>query len=71
MSLFVWRTPGAPPARIALAGGLLGLAVTGMHYIGVAAMSFSGFLMFDRVYVAASVLVSIVLSVVALARAPI
>ncbi len=40
-----------------------------MHYVGVAAMTFSGFLIFDRDYVVASVVVSIVFSVVAMARA--
>ncbi len=69
LALFAWRAPGASPARIAGAGVLLGMAVTGMHYVGVAAMSFSGFLLFDHAYVAASVLISIIFSVVALARA--
>lgn len=69
LALFAWRAPGASPARIAGAGVLLGMAVTGMHYVGVAAMSFSGFLLFDHAYVAASVLISIIFSIIALARA--
>ncbi len=69
MALFAWKAPNAPVARIGLAGVLLGLAISGMHYVGVAAMTFSGFLIFDRGYVVASVVVSIVCSVVAMARA--
>ncbi|RYC28693.1 bifunctional diguanylate cyclase/phosphodiesterase, partial [Lichenibacterium minor] len=69
MALFAWKAPAARAARVALSGMLLGLAISGMHYVGVAAMTFSGFLMFDRNYVAASVVVSVVCSVVAMARA--
>ena len=56
-------------ASVSLGGLLLGLAMSGMHYVGVAAMSFSGFLLFDRGYVAASFVVSVGLSTIALGRA--
>ena len=56
-------------ARTTLGGLLLGSAVSGMHYIGIAAMSFSGMLFFDRGYVAASLAICAVFSAVALARA--
>ena len=69
MALFAWKAPVTRTGRVDLAGVLLGLAISGMHYVGVAAMTFSGFLIFDRDYVAASVLVSVVFSLVALARA--
>ncbi len=69
VALVVWRSPLAPPLRIALGGVLLGLSISGMHYIGVGAMSFSGFLIFDRIDVIASVSASIVFSIIALARA--
>ena len=67
--LLVWKSPLPRPASIVLGGVLLGVAVSGMHYVGVASMTFSGFLMFDRGYVAASVIVSVVFSIMALARA--
>ncbi len=41
----------APATLIAPSLVLLGLAISGVHYVGVAAMTLSGFLMFDRGYV--------------------
>ncbi|RYC29330.1 EAL domain-containing protein [Lichenibacterium minor] len=69
LALFAWKTPAVRSGRVALAGILLGLAISGMHYVGVAAMTFSGFLVFDHAYVVASVAISILFSVIALARA--
>ena len=68
-ALLAWKASAPRAGRVALGGFLLGLAVSGMHYLGVAAMSFSGFLLFDESAVLASVGVSIVFSIVALARA--
>ena len=68
-ALLAWTSPIARPARVALGGLLLGLTIAGMHYVGVAAMTFSGFLIFDARYVVASVMVSIAISVVAFERA--
>ncbi len=69
LALFAWKAPAVRFRHVILAGVLLGLAISGMHYVGVAAMTFSGFLVFDHTYVAASVAVSIAFSVIALARA--
>ena len=68
-ALLVCRVPFTRLDRVALAGILLGLSVAGMHYLGVAAMTNSGFLIFDSTYAAASVVVSVAVSVLALARA--
>ncbi|MGI4946066.1 MAG: MHYT domain-containing protein, partial [Janthinobacterium lividum] len=68
-ALMVWRLSLTRLDRVALAGILLGLSIAGMHYLGVAAMTNSGFLIFDATYVAASVVVSVAVSVLALARA--
>ncbi|RYC28688.1 bifunctional diguanylate cyclase/phosphodiesterase, partial [Lichenibacterium minor] len=62
MALFASKAPTTLAARVGVAGVLLGLAIAGMHYVGVAAMTFSGFLIFDHAYVVASVVVSIVFS---------
>ena len=69
LALFTWKGPDARSGRVVLSGVLLGLAISGMHYLGVKAMTFSGFLLFDHAYVVASVVVSVVFSIVALARA--
>ncbi|MGI4766071.1 MAG: EAL domain-containing protein, partial [Janthinobacterium lividum] len=68
-ALLVWNAPLPRVARVALGGLLLGLANSGMHYVGVAAMTFSGFVLLDHGYVAASVAVSIAFSTMAMARA--
>ena len=65
----VWQFPIAKALRASLAGCLLGLAVTGMHYIGVAAMTVSSLVAYDRTDVAASVVISIAFSILAFARA--
>ena len=68
-ALCLWRQPSTTPFGLVLAGTVLGLAITGMHYLGVGAMAASSILLFDPAYVSASVLVSIAFSVLALARA--
>ena len=68
-ALIAWKAPMPRPVSIAVGGTLLGLAISGMHYVGVAAMTFSGFVVFDPTYVVASVAASIVFSVIALQRA--
>ena len=68
-ALLTWQAPLPRPVRVALGGCLLGFGVTGMHYLGVAAIRVAGVVSFDAVFVAASVAVSIVFSIVALARA--
>ena len=68
-ALLVWQASITRLHRVMLGGILLGLSITGMHYLGVAAMTISGFLVFNGTYVVVSVVVSIVVSVLALARA--
>ncbi|MCJ2135546.1 EAL domain-containing protein [Methylobacterium sp. J-026] len=68
-ALCLWRRLSAAPLGVALAGTVLGLAITGMHYLGVGAMTASSLVLFDPAYVAASILVSIPLSILALSRA--
>ena len=69
VALLAWKSSLPRPASVVVGGLLLGLAVSGMHYLGIAAMSFAGFLMFDRDYVAASIVISIAFSTLALTRA--
>ncbi len=69
LALLTWHCLPNGATRVAVGGMLLGLAIAGMHYLGVAAMTFPGLLRLDQRYVAASVVVSIVFSMLALARA--
>ena len=68
-ALCLWRRLSAAPLGIPLAGIVLGLAITGMHYLGVGAMAASSLVLFDPAYVAASILISVVFSTLALSRA--
>ncbi|MGI3900942.1 MAG: EAL domain-containing protein [Janthinobacterium lividum] len=68
-ALLAWKLPISRPASVTAGAILLGFAISGMHYVGVAAVTFSGFLIFNRPYVAASVVVSVVFSTLALGRA--
>ncbi|QGY03564.1 EAL domain-containing protein [Methylobacterium mesophilicum SR1.6/6] len=68
-ALCLWRRLPSTPLGIVTSGTVLGLAITGMHYLGVGAMTASSLVLFDPVYVAASILVSIAFSALALARA--
>ncbi|SFM72487.1 bifunctional diguanylate cyclase/phosphodiesterase [Methylobacterium pseudosasicola] len=68
-ALRLWRRLSSTPLGIVLAGTVLGLAITGMHYLGVGAMAASSLVLFEPIYVAASILVSVAFSVLALARA--
>jgi PAS domain S-box-containing protein len=52
---------------LALASVFMGLAIAGMHYIGMAGMRMSGHVIYDPLIVAASVAVAITVSFVALA----
>lgn len=68
-ALLAWRAPAPRPVRVANGAVLLGLAISGMHYIGVAAMGGSAMVSFDMAVVAASVVVSIGFAAIALVRA--
>ena len=63
------RALHAQRAGFVLGGTLLGLSVSAMHYLGVAAMRVSGSLVFDETEVVASVIVSVGFSILALGRA--
>ena len=65
----VWKSSLSRLVRVSLAGYLLGLSVTGMHYIGAAAMTFASLVSYDQTYVTASIVVSIVFCVIAFSRA--
>ena len=67
-AFLVFQRPGRRGVRVVVGGLLLGGAISGMHYVGVAAMRFSGFLLFDRPVVAASVAQSVAFATLALAR---
>ena len=67
-AFFLFQSHGRRSIRVSVGGLLLGGAISGMHYTGVAAMRFSGFALFDDVAITVSVLISIAFSAVALAR---
>lgn len=67
--LALWQAPMPQPFRIIIGGSLLSFAVSGMHYVGVAATSFSGYFLFQRQYVTASLCISVICSIMALWRA--
>ena len=69
LALVVWKNSQSRPVGIGLGGSLLGLAVSGMHYCGVAAMQVPGRLRLDGQEVAISILISIGFAIVALMRA--
>ncbi len=69
LALLVWRASIGRLVSSAFAGILLGLAITGMHYVGVAAMRSSEALVFNASYLAASIIISVIFSVLALCRA--
>jgi diguanylate cyclase (GGDEF)-like protein/PAS domain S-box-containing protein len=69
VALLVRQAPLARWLRLLGSGLLVGASVTGMHYLGVAAMGAPADLTFDPTYVAASVVTCLTFSVVALVRA--
>ena len=69
VALALWRHRSGSPIALACAGLMLGSAVAGMHYLGVAAMRISALVFFDPTYVGASFLLSATFATLALARA--
>lgn len=67
-ALLVWQSSAPGVLRVIAGGLLLGLAVTGMHYVGIDAMAVSSLLSFDPLFVAGSVLSSMLLFTVGLVR---
>ena len=62
---FVARAP-KQMARKIMAGTVLGLSVAAMHYVGMYGMKFGGYIVWDYVYIAASVVIAVVAATVAL-----
>ena len=69
VGLFPWRWLSSRAAKIAAGGVAFALAVSGMHYTGLAAMRFPGTVTISLNIVALSIVVSIVFGVLAFARA--
>ena len=62
---FVARAPEQMNRKI-LAGTVLGLSVAAMHYVGMYGMKFGGYITWDYVYIAASIVIAVVAATVAL-----
>ncbi|MFW6193165.1 MAG: EAL domain-containing protein [Gemmatimonadota bacterium] len=62
LGLAVIRRREVPPAQLAGAGVLMGLAISGMHYTGMAAMQVPGEMSYDGGLVAVSVAVAVTAS---------
>lgn len=68
-ALSLWHARMLRSARALLGGCTLGLAIGGMHYLGVAAMILSGLVVVDPVTAAGSIVMGIGLCTIALQRA--
>ena len=68
LAFLVWRLLRFNLLGGLLGGGILGISVISMHYIGIAAMRLPGTLSFDAAGVVASVIISTGFGVLALAR---
>jgi NO-binding membrane sensor protein with MHYT domain len=66
LALFVVSQVDLPTHRLVIAGAIMGLAIAGMHYIGMAAMRLSAALTYDPRRVALSIGIAICASLVAL-----
>lgn len=66
LGLFIASSGAFSWAKLAAAGICMGLGVTGMHYLGMAAMIMAAYTSYDMNLVAASLLIAIVASIVAL-----
>lgn len=66
-SFWIWRAFHPPVGG--LIGGLgIGFSISGMHYVGVSAIRFDGYVIYDPTFVAASVFISLSLCCIAMAR---
>ncbi len=68
-ALALWRHRSGNPVALVGAGLMLGSAVAGMHYLGVAAMRVSALVFLDATYVGASFVLSATFATLALVRA--
>ncbi|RUL71011.1 MHYT domain-containing protein [Dyella choica] len=66
LGLFIASSGAFSWAKLAAAGICMGLGVTGMHYLGMAAMMMAAYSTYDMNLVATSLLIAIVASIVAL-----
>ncbi|GGA47732.1 MHYT domain-containing protein [Dyella nitratireducens] len=66
LGLFIASSGAFSWAKLAAAGVCMGLGVTGMHYLGMAAVMMAAYTTYDMSLVAASLLIAIVASIVAL-----
>ncbi|MEU5646850.1 MHYT domain-containing protein [Streptomyces milbemycinicus] len=64
--VFIVGYRGAAPATLTLAGGITGLGVAAMHYLGMSAMRLSGDIRYDKLTVALSVVIALVAATAAL-----
>ena len=64
--VFIVGYRGAAPATLAVAGGITGLGVAAMHYLGMHAMRLDGDIHYDTVTVALSVVIALVAASAAL-----
>jgi NO-binding membrane sensor protein with MHYT domain len=66
LGLFIASSGAFSWAKLAAAGIFMGLGVTGMHYLGMAAVMMAAYTSYDMNLVATSMLIAIVASIVAL-----
>ncbi|MGO4749763.1 MHYT domain-containing protein [Streptomyces sp. 2MCAF27] len=64
--VFIVGYCGAAPAMLTLAGGITGLGVAAMHYLGMSAMRLNGDIRYDTLAVALSVVIALVAATAAL-----
>ncbi|MDW6064488.1 MHYT domain-containing protein [Streptomyces sp. FXJ1.4098] len=64
--VFIVGYRGAAPATLTLAGGITGMGVAAMHYLGMSAMRLNGDIRYDKLTVALSVVIALVAATAAL-----
>lgn len=67
IAFIIFNRPAVNALTLALASVFMGLAIAGMHYLGMAAMRLNGHILYNPLIVAASVGVAIIVSFAALA----
>ena len=68
LAFIVWRFSRNRALGVGVGGGLMGLAVGGMHYIGVASVQFAGRLSYNSQTVVASIAIGMAFAILGLAR---
>lgn len=67
-AFIVWRFSRNRALGVGVGGGLMGLAVSGMHYIGVASVQFAGWFSYNSQTVLTSVAIGVTFAILGLAR---